>query len=112
PGPTEAGGVRGAVCSPDGTSPLADARASITPVGGTEVFDLTDEDGRFLVENVPAGEQPPVITKGPFRQEIIVEITANETPQLDEEECAFEIEDLRIVVVLGNGSDHAEEVPG
>ena len=109
PAPGSFGGVRGRICSPDGGTSLVDATASITPVGDTTVIeDRTDVDGRYLLEDVPAGEQLLVIEKGSFRTEIPVVIPANAILELDEEECQLQTQDLRIAVVRGSNFDHVE----
>jgi hypothetical protein len=113
PAPGSLGGVRGRVCSPDGGSFLVDARASITPDGDTTAIeDRTDVDGRYLLEDVPAGEQLLIIEKGSFRTEIPVVIPANAILELAEEECALETDELRIAVVRGSQFDHVENVLG
>ncbi len=112
PAPIEVGGVRGRVCTADGAHPLVDARAFITPAGFAEVSDLTDDDGRFLLEGVPAGDQVLIIQKGTFRSERAVTIPAGSILQLDEEECALEPDDIRIAVVRGSNFDHVEDVLG
>jgi hypothetical protein len=112
PAPLEVGGVRGRVCTADGARPLVDARAFITPVGGADVSDLTDDDGRFLLEGVPAGNQVLIIQKGTFRSERAVTIPPGEILELDEEECALESDDIRIAVVRGSNFDHVEDVLG
>jgi hypothetical protein len=112
PAPGEVGGVRGRVCTADGSRPLDDARASITAVGGAEVANLTDADGRFLLEGVPAGDQILVIQKGTFRSERQVSIPAGSILQLDEDDCALEPDAIRIAVVRGSEFDHVEQVLG
>ncbi|MDP2342083.1 MAG: carboxypeptidase-like regulatory domain-containing protein [Deltaproteobacteria bacterium] len=113
PAPGSLGGVRGRVCSPDGGTWLVDATASIVPAGDTSaIADRTDVDGRYLLEDVPAGEQLLVIEKGSFRTEIPVVIPAGSILELDEEECALETEELRIAVVRGSQFDHVENVLG
>lgn len=112
PAPGVVGGVRGRVCTPDGTQPLVEARASIAPVGVAEIASLTDEDGRFLLEGVPAGDQVLVIQKGTFRSERAVTIPAGSILELDEEECALEPDSIRIAVVRGSQFDHVEDVLG
>lgn len=112
PAPGEVGGVRGRVCTPDGTQPLTDARASIAPAGFAEIANTTDADGRFLLEGVPAGDQLLVIQKGTFRSERTVTIPAGSILQLDEQECAIQPDAIRIAVVRGSEFDHVEQVLG
>lgn len=110
PAPLVFGGVRGRVCAPDGTSWLVEARASITPAGDDDIFTLTDVDGRFLLENVPAGPQALVIEKGSFHSTRDVVIPENDILALPEDECALVLEELRIAVVRGSLYDHVEDV--
>ena len=112
PAPTEVGGVRGRVCTPDGANALSDARASIAAAGTAEIASLTDVDGRFLLEGVPSGSQTLVIQKGTFRSEQTVIIPAGSILQLDEQECQLQPDDIRIAVVSGSEFDHVEQVLG
>jgi hypothetical protein len=112
PAPGEVGGVRGRVCTADGSRPLDEARASIAPVGAAEIATLTDEEGRFVLEGVPAGDQLLVIQKGTFRSERQVRIPAGSILELDEEDCALEPDAIRIAVVRGSEFDHVEQVLG
>ncbi len=110
PAPGSFGGVRGRVCSPDGGTWLVDASATITPEGDSPIVDHTDVDGRYLLEDVPAGEQVLVIEKGSFRTELPVVIPAGAILEIAEEECALQTSDLRIAVVRGSQYDHVENV--
>jgi hypothetical protein len=112
PAPAQLGGVSGRVCTADGARPLDDARASIAPAGLAELSTLTDADGRFLLEGVPAGAQVLVIQKGTFRSERAVTIPAGGVLALDEEDCALAPDDIRIAVVRGSQYDHVEQVLG
>ena len=113
PAPGSLGAVSGRVCSPDGGTWLVDATASITPDGDGPISDRTDVDGRYLLEDVPAGEQLLVIEKGSFRTELAVVIPAGGVLALDDEaDCALETDDVRIAVVRGSQFDHVENVLG
>ncbi len=108
--PLELGGVRGRVCAPDGSGWLVDARASITPAGDDEIVSFTDDEGRFLLEGVPAGLQTLVIVKGSFQSTRAVAIPPGGILELPEDECALVPDELRIAVVRGSLYDHVEEV--
>lgn len=108
--PLEAGAVRGRVCAPDGSGWLIDARASITPAGEAEIFQLTDVEGRFLLEGVPSGLQTLVIAKGSFVSTRTVAIPPGDVLELPEDECGLVPDELRIAVVRGSLYDHVEEV--
>lgn len=110
PPPLGFGGVRGRVCAPEGGGFLVDARASVTPVGDDEIFTFTDTDGRFLLENVPAGAQTLTIEKGSFLRTLDIVIQAGEILELPEDECELVPDELRIAVVRGSLYDHVEEV--
>lgn len=112
PAPGEVGGVRGRVCTADGSRPLDDARASVAPVGAAEIATLTDVEGRFLLEGIPAGDQVLVIQKGTFRSERQVTIPAGSILELDDQDCALAPDDIRIAVVRGSQFDHVEQVLG
>lgn len=112
PAPLEVGGVSGRVCTADGARPLDEARASIEPAGAAPISTLTDADGRFVLNGVPAGEQVLVISKGTFRSERTVTIPAGSILALDEEDCALSPDDIRIAVVRGSQYDHVEQVLG
>ncbi|OGQ26081.1 MAG: hypothetical protein A2138_17470 [Deltaproteobacteria bacterium RBG_16_71_12] len=108
--PLELGGVRGRVCAPDGSGWLVDARASITPEGEDEIFQLTDAEGRFLLLGVPAGVQTLVIAKGSFVSTRAVAVPPGEILELPEDECGLVPDELRIAVVRGSLYDHVEQV--
>lgn len=109
PSPGEIGGVRGLVCAAD-FGGLVDASVSITLPGGEVIEVTTDNEGRFDLTGVPAGEHTLLIQKGSFRAEQTVVITAGEVLELDEEECALEPEDIRIAFVRGSTNDHMRDV--
>lgn len=108
--PLGLGGVRGRVCAPDGSGWLVDARASITPGGEDEIFQLTNVEGRFLLEGLPAGLQTLVISKGSFVSTRTVAVPPGDILELPEEECALVPDGLRIAVVRGSLYDHVEQV--
>lgn len=111
PAPGAVGAVSGLVCAPD-FGGLVDATVSVTLDDGDELSVQTDDDGRFVLDGIPEGEQVLVIQKGSFRSEQAIVITAGETLALDEDECALEPEDIRVAFVNGSPNDHLRDVLG
>ncbi len=111
PNPGDAGGVRGLVCAPD-FGGLQNASVSITLDNGDVLEVRTGDDGRFVLDNVPAGSHTLVIQKGSFRAEQTVVIVGGEMLQLNEAECALEPDDIRVAFVTGSRNDHMRDVLG
>jgi hypothetical protein len=111
PEPGATGAVSGLVCASD-FGGLVDATVSITLDDGDVLTVQTDDDGRFVLDGIPEGDQVLVIQKGSFRAEQVVVITAGETLQLNEDECALEPDDIRVAFVNGSDNDHLRDVLG
>lgn len=103
------GGVRGRLCSPNGELWLSDATVWIEDEDGTRYQTLTDEDGRYLLEGIPAGEHVVRIMKGSFSASFTVVIEDGAITDVPENECEIVVEDTRIAVVEG-AYDHMGEV--
>ncbi|MFZ9887650.1 MAG: MSCRAMM family protein, partial [Myxococcota bacterium] len=100
PPPPATGTVRGRVCAPDGSTWLADATVTVSTANGV-VETTTDEEGRYTLSGVPAGEDVEVtVTKGSFTSTFVVEVPANGIVDIPEEECALD-QDVNIAVVAG-----------
>jgi len=105
----DTGSVAGRVCAPDGVTWLSAADVFVTVAGGGRVATTTDGDGAYLLEGVPVGRQTVEIVKGSFSTSRQVDVFANQTTTIPEDECAIEAQHLRIAVVTGD-YDRVEDV--
>ncbi len=94
----QAGTVKGKVLAKGG-SPLALVHVSVK---GTKIVSLTDDQGAFVLNNVPEGNQTIVVTSIGFEsQELMLMINSNQTIELDFT-LSESIKELGEVVVTGN----------
>lgn len=105
----ETGGVRGRICAPDGTSWVSGATIQITHAEGLSET-LTNGDGWFLLEGVPAGTYDLTVTKGSFSTVIEVVIQAAQVTDLPVDEC-IQQGPTRIAVLSGD-YDHIQTILG
>lgn len=103
------GRVVGTVVDAQSTRPLS---AVTVEVVGTSARTMTDAEGRFVLAEVPTGEQTiraEMLGYGAATQ--LVDVTANEAValQFDLEQSAIELEGL---VVVGYGVQRAQDVTG
>lgn len=111
----QTGAVEGRVCAPDGETWLGDATISIEVPGpvdgeGPEIISATsDFEGRFRLEEVPAGPQTILIEKGSFASTRDVTIEAGLTTVIPDDECQLD-HAPRIAVVHGSQYDNVEAV--
>jgi hypothetical protein len=129
---TPTGAVEGRVCSPDGATWLGGATISIetgsietgsietgsNDTGGSEsgagsadgvIRTLSDFEGRFRLEDVPAGPHVVLIEKGSFASTREVFVEAGLTVSIPEDECQLD-HAPRIAVVRGSLYDNVEAV--
>lgn len=99
-----AGNVAGRVCAPDGETWLAGAHVWIV-VNNVRYDTVTDGEGSWRLEGVPAGTHTLYIQKGSFTSTMEVTVGAGTLVTLPEDECAIGQEDLRIAVVNGSYDD-------
>lgn len=93
------GHVQGRICGPDGESWVGGADVWIEQP--TEVVRaMTDVEGKFALLGVSPGIHLVRVQKGSFKLEFQVEVFADRTTTLPEEEC-LEQGDLRFAVVTG-----------
>lgn len=111
----QTGAVEGRVCAPDGETWLGDATISVEVPGpvdgdGPEVVStVSDSDGRFRLENVPAGPHTVLIEKGSFASTRDVQVEAGLTVTIPDDECQLD-HAPRIAVVHGSQYDNVEAV--
>jgi hypothetical protein len=100
PVPTEgAGGIRGRICSPSEHAYVVGAEVYVETDDGL-ISTVTDGDGWFLLENVPAGDHTVMVEKGSFHTTFDVTVEADEVTELAEEEC-LSAEEVSVAVVTG-----------
>lgn len=105
-----AGIVEGRVYAPNGVLPMAGATVSAPSARGSTV---TDAQGDFRLENVPAGNPAITIRKGAWTKVVNKAVTANEVSRLTADEGTLPSQVAngapRIAVVLGQW-DKMEDV--
>jgi len=101
------GAIHGRICGPDGSSWLVGADVTLLYDTGV-VTGVTDQDGWFLLENVPVGTWDVLIQKGSFSLTLTIPVEADSTTELPEPEC-LEQGEVRIAVVTGT-YDRIEDV--
>jgi hypothetical protein len=90
----ETGTVTGQVTAANGTTPIQGATVRLAPQGAAMIGEndgdlafmtgpetTTDDEGRYTLEGVPAGNQTLLATRGVFRVTIPVQVTANEVTE-------------------------------
>ena len=97
--PAGTGAVAGRVCAPDGSTWLAAADVSVADVATT-----TDADGRFLLDDVPAGAQTLHVRKGSFASTRSIVVPVDATLTIPDDECELD-DDMAIAVVTGRNDD-------
>ena len=79
----EFGTVTGVVTAANGVTPIQGALVRLKAEGNTSNYDgpqsVTDAEGRYVLEDLSAGDQILVVTKGVFLAEIVVNIQAGST---------------------------------
>jgi hypothetical protein len=109
PAPPDSGSVVGRVCAPDGVTWLGDATVYVLRGDGTRAQTTTDAEGRFTLIDVPSGPQTVYIEKGSFSTTRAVDVPANGTYTIPEDECQLDPPDLKVAVVTGTW-DRVEDV--
>jgi hypothetical protein len=107
----ETGAVEGRVCSADGETWLAGALVTVQPVDAGPITTVSDLDGHFRLEQVPAGPQTVLIEKGSFSTTRDVVVQSGLTTTIPEDECQLD-HPPRIAVVHGSQYDQVEGVLG
>ncbi|MEW5849506.1 MAG: carboxypeptidase-like regulatory domain-containing protein [Myxococcota bacterium] len=103
PPPPDAGSVQGRVCAPDGETWLAGATVFVgTDQNTTPSQTTTDADGRFTLTNVPAGQQTITVVKNSFTATYTVDVPANGTATIPEEQCQVIPTITKVAVVSGD----------
>jgi hypothetical protein len=102
PPPAGSGVIEGRVCAPDGTTWLSDATVYVERDDGTRAQASTDVDGNYRLTGVPSGTQTVIITKGSFTTSLQVEVVADQTTRVPEDQCQLDAPDLKIAVVTGS----------
>ena len=102
--PVVTGNLTGRVCSPDGDTWLSGARVYVEIPPADIVSTLTDADGRYVLNDVPVGEQRVFVEKGSFSTNFSITIPENETLSLPDDACAVELE-VDIAVINGQWDD-------
>ncbi|HEY4223979.1 MAG TPA: carboxypeptidase-like regulatory domain-containing protein, partial [Myxococcota bacterium] len=111
PPPPGSGTVSGRVCASDGTTWLAGATVQVTRADGTVTTTTTDGNGAYTLVGVPVGAQTVDITKGSFSTSIQVNVTADQTTVVPDDQCAITNPAVKIAVVTGE-YDQVETVLG
>jgi hypothetical protein len=101
------GSVTGRICAPSQNVYVAGADVWVEFNDGTRITSVTDADGYFTLEDVPAGIHTVYVSKGSFTAEFDVSIKANEVLELAQEECLEG--DINIAVVTG-AYDNVENI--
>jgi hypothetical protein len=99
------GGVQGRICAPSQQVYVANARVSLEHRWGTSIT-YTDQQGFFLLDDVPSGEWTLVVSKGSFSSAIPIFIPPNEITELAEEECIHGTLDIAVVTGLYDDIGH------
>jgi len=99
------GGVSGRICAPSQQVYVANARVSMEHAYGTSTT-YTDQQGFFLLDDVPAGDWTLVIQKGSFYSSIQVFVPPNEVTELAEEECLHGTLDIAVVTGMYDNIGH------
>lgn len=94
------GGITGRICAPDQETWVVGARVYVEHEWGvTET--LTGQDGWFVLEKLPLGEQVVHVEKGKFGVQVQVEVFEGEITELPNYEC-LQQGDVKIAVVTGD----------
>lgn len=112
------GSITGQVTAADGTTPipgvtvsLADAERHRTQTLGRLAVDgpsaITDSDGRFTLDDVPAGEQALVAQRGAFRASFQAEVEAGALMTVD---APVELESTTSMAYVPDAWDSIEEI--
>jgi hypothetical protein len=105
-----AGTVEGRVCASDGATWLANATVFVEDGAGARISsDQTDAEGRYLLLNVPAGQQLVHIQAGSFHSTVTVTVDEGRTTVVPADQCALDAPDVQVAVVSGD-YDRVEEV--
>jgi len=92
------GGIRGSVSDRDVAAPLSGVRVTVV---GTTLSTLTDTDGHYVLERVPAGEHTLIFSKDGYEREVAnVLVTPDRLAQTDVQLNA-EIIEMEELVVTG-----------
>ncbi len=94
------GAVSGRICAPGEDSWVFGADVWVE-VNGERFATTTDQDGAFVLDNVPAGDRTVQVQKGSFSTSFDVHIDVDEWVELATEECLQE-DSARIGIVVGS----------
>src|SRR5581483_6863157 len=97
------------VCASDGQSWLAGATVSCTRPDGTVAQTTTDGNGHYTLTGVPSGQQTIDITKGSFSTSITVNVVADQTTTVPDDQCSITNPAVKIAVVSGQ-YDNVQQV--
>lgn len=109
PPPTqcEYGTIQGRVCATDQHTWLNGAEVSVTATDcdGSDVpiFTTTDSEGRFELTGVPVGRWNVHAELGSFEHDVAVDVAANATTAIEEDDLCVEQNDVKIAVITGIG---------
>lgn len=97
---TETGSIRGSVFDRDFASPLARARVTIV---GTAVGTFTGDDGRFVLERVPAGTYTLAVAKEGYDRQLVPGVAVSPGRLTDlRVDLAAQVVELEEMVVTGD----------
>lgn len=101
------------MCAPDGQTWLSDATISVELIAGdgapAVIHTVSDAEGRYRLEEVPAGTHTLLVEKGSFATTRDVVVEAGLTVVIPDDECQLDSAP-RIAVVHGSQYDNVEAV--
>jgi len=110
-----AGDITGYVCAPNNTLKIGGAHVWTTAFDCTgkqvTIDTFSDDNGNFVLKNVPSGETKVFIEKGQFKTEYVVNVPPNgvvNTPDVVQDAC-FPKQSVKFAVVSGQW-DHIETI--
>ena len=83
PGQAGVGGIEGRICNRHTGALVTEAEVSVQLTNGELAMTTTDDDGRFALANVPAGDQLVTVQAEGYQRSFLVTVTAGELSVLD-----------------------------
>jgi hypothetical protein len=104
------GSISGRVCAGDGSTWLAGATVWVAGAGeDPRITTTSDADGRWKLDNVPAGTVTVHVEKGTFSSARDVVVTSDQTTVIPDDTCQLDVSP-RVAVVHGSNYDLVEGV--